>query len=91
MSLKEATYQATVSYLSAFEDHELRDLDLYSIILQEVDQGLLEAVLQRCSHNQSWAADILGVSRNTLRTKIGQNRAFSKTKNLSHRRAFLKI
>ncbi len=87
MSLKEATYQATVSYLSAFDDHELRDLDLYSIILQEVYQGLLEAVLQRCSHNQSWAADVLGVSRNTLRTKMSQTRTVSK--NHHHRRPFL--
>ena len=70
MSLRDATYTATAAYLSAFDDDELVKLNIYRVILEEVEKGILEATLQRCSFNQAWAADILGLSRNTLRKKM---------------------
>jgi DNA-binding protein Fis len=74
MSLRDATYTATSSYLSAFDDQELIKLNIYSVILEEVEKGLLEATLQRCAFNKAWAADVLGLSRNTLKKKIQQLR-----------------
>ena len=70
MSLREAAYQATLSYLSAFDDHELKDLKLYHLILEEVQKGLFDAVLARCAFNQSWSSDVLGLSRNNFRGKL---------------------
>ncbi len=70
MSLREAAHQSAISYLSAFEDHELKDLKLYRLILEEMQKGLFEAVLERCAFNQSWAADVLGLSRNNFRARI---------------------
>ncbi len=70
MSLRDAAYASVGAYLSAFEDHELANLNIYQIILEEVEKGLIEATLSRCGYNQSWTAEILGLSRNTLRKKI---------------------
>ncbi|MBM4222465.1 MAG: hypothetical protein FJ161_01485 [Gammaproteobacteria bacterium] len=70
MSLRDAAYQATLSYLSAFDDRELKALRLHQLIFEEVERGIVDAVLQRCQYNQSWAADVLGIARNSLRKKI---------------------
>jgi DNA-binding protein Fis len=72
MSLRDAAYTATSAYLGAFENDELIKLNIYYVILEEVEKGILEATLQRCSFNQAWTADVLGLSRNTLRKKMQQ-------------------
>jgi DNA-binding protein Fis len=70
MSLRDEARRSTHDFLSAFDDIELFNLSLYNTIIEEVERGLLEAVLARASYNQVWAADILGLARNTLRQKI---------------------
>jgi Fis family transcriptional regulator len=44
--------------------------DLYALVLAEVEAPLLEAVMQKARSNQSKAAQMLGVSRGTLRTML---------------------
>ena len=44
--------------------------DLYQIVLSEVEPPLIEEVLQFTGYNQSRAARILGITRNTLRAKL---------------------
>lgn len=44
--------------------------NLYNLVLEEVETALLSAVMQYTSHNQSHAAKLLGISRNTLRKKL---------------------
>lgn len=44
--------------------------DLYQILLSEVEPPLIEEVLRFTNYNQSRAARILGITRNTLRTKL---------------------
>lgn len=46
--------------------------ELYTLVLEEVEAPLLTAVLQQTKGNQSKAAQILGLSRGTLRKKIKQ-------------------
>ncbi len=46
--------------------------DLYELVLAQVEQPLLRAVLNYTQGNQSKAAEILGVNRGTLRTKLRQ-------------------
>jgi len=44
--------------------------NLYRIVIGEVEKALLESVMERVDHNQTKAARILGINRNTLRSKL---------------------
>ena len=44
--------------------------NLYQMLLAEIEPPLIEEILKRTSGNQSQAARMLGITRNTLRTKI---------------------
>jgi len=44
--------------------------DLYKTTLSDIEKNLIESVLERTDGNQLKAAKILGINRNTLRTKI---------------------
>ena len=44
--------------------------DVYSMVLKEVEQPLLESVMKECKGNQTLASQILGLNRGTLRTKL---------------------
>ena len=44
--------------------------NLYQMLLAEVEPPLIEEILKCTNGNQSRAADILGITRNTLRTKM---------------------
>ena len=43
---------------------------LYKSVLEAIEKPLLEQTLERCEGNQLKAARILGINRNTMRTKI---------------------
>jgi Fis family transcriptional regulator, factor for inversion stimulation protein len=43
---------------------------LYEMVLSRVEKPLLEVVLERVDGNQTRAADMLGINRNTLRKKL---------------------
>lgn len=45
-------------------------VNLYDIVLQEVERGLLEATMSYTGGNQSLATSILTMSRATLRKKL---------------------
>ena len=47
-------------------------VDLYQIVMSEVEKPLLLAVLEHTGHNQTKAAKALGLSRSTLRKKLEQ-------------------
>lgn len=53
-----------------------RDLDgetpsgVYDMVLARVEKPLLQAVLKRVDDNQTKAAEMLGINRNTLRKKL---------------------
>ena len=59
-------------------DQYFKDLDgqpphaLYDMVLSCIEKPLLEYTMQYASGNQSKAAEILGLNRNTLRKKIQQ-------------------
>lgn len=44
--------------------------DLHRFILREVERPLIEAVLDHTGRNQSRSAEILGITRSTLRNRI---------------------
>jgi Fis family transcriptional regulator len=44
--------------------------NLYQMLLAEIEPPLIEETLKRTGGNQSRAANMLGITRNTLRTKM---------------------
>lgn len=57
-----------------------RDLDgtepggLYEMLIRAVEKPLLDVVMHHAGHNQSRAAEWLGMNRNTLRKKLVEHR-----------------
>ena len=45
-------------------------IDLYRMVISEVEKPLLQAVMHNVNGNQSRAAKILGINRSTLRKKL---------------------
>lgn len=62
--------QALTLYFAQLKGHDA--VDLYNMVMSEVEKPLLESVLEYCGHNQSKAAKALGLSRSTLRKKLEQ-------------------
>ena len=57
-------------------DEYFRKLDgespsgVYDMVIGNVERAMLASVMERANGNQTQAADILGVTRNTLRSKL---------------------
>ncbi len=66
--LRSLTEQALDSYFTSLNGHAPGHL--YDLVLREVEEPLLRAVLDYSEGNQSRAADILGINRGTLRKKL---------------------
>lgn len=53
-----------------------RDLDgekpsgVYDMVVQNVERSMLETILKHADGNQTVAAEMLGINRNTLRRKL---------------------
>lgn len=59
-------------------DEYFRKLDgetphgIYDMVITNVERTLIASVLARANGNQTQAADMLGMNRNTLRTKLAK-------------------
>ena len=62
--------QSINQYFENLGGHET--IDLYDLVLKEVELPLLIAVLKQTKNNQSKASKILGLNRGTLRKKLKQ-------------------
>ena len=67
-SLSACVEEALNIYFDNLKGHE--PADVYEMVLAEVERPMLAVVLQRVGGNQSKAAQILGMSRGTLRKKL---------------------
>ncbi len=47
--------------------------NVYEMVVLTVEKPILEAVMARADDNQSLAAEMLGINRNTLRKKLQQH------------------
>jgi len=60
-------------------DCYFRDLDgekpsaIYAMVLAQVERPMLEVVMREARGNQTQAAEMLGINRNTLRRKLAAN------------------
>lgn len=67
-SLAECVRGAVKRYLDDRGEH--CPMDLYRFVINEVERPLLEETLRFVDGNQSRCAEVLGVSRGTLRKKL---------------------
>lgn len=52
---------------------EQQPSNVYEMVVSTVEKPILEAVMARAAGNQSHAAEMLGINRNTLRKKLQQH------------------
>ena len=69
--LSECIRDALDAYFVVLDGHETAGL--YQLVIREVERPLLEAVLAHTNQNQSLAAQMLGMSRGTLRKKLREH------------------
>lgn len=67
--LSECVRTAMRHYLRGLDGHEVNDL--YRLVIEEVERPLLTTVLEHTRGNQTLAARLLGISRSTLRKRLG--------------------
>lgn len=69
IALREWVKQHLQQYLQKQQpDHDPRDL--HTLLVTEMEIALFEVLLRYCRGNQSRIADILGINRTTLRSKL---------------------
>jgi len=47
---------------------------VYDMVIGHVERALLESMLERAQGNQTQAAEMLGMNRNTLRAKLSRHK-----------------
>jgi len=60
--------QALDSYFACLDGNQ--PSNLYSMVLREIETSLIHYMLKYTNNNQSTTAELLGISRGTLRKKI---------------------
>lgn len=68
MGLKELVQKQIEQYFCELDGEVPQEL--YELVVSQVEHALLEATLIQTGQNQSKAAEILGISRGTLRTRM---------------------
>lgn len=66
--LSHAVKHAIRRYLYELDGTQPRNM--YELVLRQIEQPLLEAMLEHSKGNQSQAAEMLGLNRGTLRKKL---------------------
>ena len=75
MSKKQIEECIRISLDGYFKDLRGTEPDrMYDMMVRVVEKPLLEVVMQQADHNQSRAADWLGLNRNTLRKKLVEHK-----------------
>jgi Nif-specific regulatory protein len=54
----------------AVADYELREGEIYQLVINQIEKSLIERALEKCGHVKTKAADYLGINRNTLNKKV---------------------
>lgn len=70
ITLKQVVKNTLRNYFSNIGNEQ--PVDFYSILLEEIERPLLEVLINHTHYNQVKMAQILGISRGTLRKKLKQ-------------------
>jgi len=65
---KAFTRESVRLYLESLNGHKVNHL--YDLVIEETERGMIVEVLKWCKGNRSNAADLLGITRTTLRNKM---------------------
>ncbi len=65
---KAFTRESVRMYLESLNGHSTNCL--YDLVIDETEKGMITEVLNWCKGNRSKAAEILGITRTTLRNKM---------------------
>ena len=65
---KAFTREAVRMYLESLNGHSPHCL--YDLVIEETERGMITEVLKWCKGNKTNTADILGITRTTLRNKM---------------------
>ena len=68
INLKEYTRQTVRQYLIDLKGHQAKNL--HDFVIDEIEKGIIEEILDFTNGNQTQASSILGITRTTLRNKI---------------------
>ena len=66
--IRSSVTSAIELYLGDMSGHDVTNL--YHVVLSEVEPAILDVVMKHVEGNQTEAAEVLGVSRGTLRKKL---------------------
>ena len=69
-SLRDCVEQSMDNYFKHLDGQPVTDV--YEMVLAEVEAPMLEIVMKHTRHNQTKAAQVLGLNRGTLRKKLKQ-------------------
>ncbi len=69
-SLRDCVEQAMENYFKHLDGQPVTEV--YNLVLAEVEAPMLEVVMKYTRHNQTKAAQVLGLNRGTLRKKLKQ-------------------
>lgn len=69
-SLRDCVEQAMDNYFKHLDGQAVSDV--YDLVMAEVEAPMLEIVMKYTRHNQTKAAQVLGLNRGTLRKKLKQ-------------------
>ena len=72
INVEECVRQSLLRYFADL-DGEAPD-GMYDMLVRVVEKPLLEVVMAQADHNQSRAAEWLGLNRNTLRKKLVEHK-----------------
>ncbi|ABD80069.1 DNA-binding transcriptional regulator Fis [Saccharophagus degradans] len=69
-SLRDCVEKSVNNYFQHLDGQDVSDV--YEMVLAEVEAPMLEVVMKYTRHNQTKAAQVLGLNRGTLRKKLKQ-------------------
>ena len=69
--LRECVRSAISDYFGHLDGHD--PADLHEMFINEIESPLMESVMDYTGGNQTRAAEVLGLSRSTLRKKLKQH------------------
>ena len=70
-SIEECVRQSLEKYLADLDGEA--PTNVYEMMMRTAEKPVLEVVMRHAAQNQSHAATMLGINRNTLRKKLGDH------------------